>query len=589
MDQGESSLRGWLVSLLLLMLILSPAASADEKMVLVLHSYHPEMVWVTDISAGIGEVLGASTDPIQIRTEYMDTKRYESPAYLDQLAAMYRYKYHDDPPDCIIVADDAGLRFLLDYREELFPGIPIVFCGINHYDPLLIEGHSGITGVVEGVNIHDTLLLIRTLHPEMKRLVVINEESITGSQTLKTFHEVRSLIPGSVAVEYIEGESIPGIGDRVGSYGEGDVILLLALTNDPDGLAFIPHDRVGSYIAARTEAPVYGIFEYYLGDGVIGGVFFTGRDQGRIAADLARQILDGAHPDDLPIIEEVETKGIVDHRALVAHRIAPEQLPPGTAIINRPPPIVEIPMYILIILLIGGVFLVTIVLMKEAELQKQRGMEAELREREELYRGITERSFDPIVTIDPDRRVTYLSPSFQRVAGMTVPPAAGILLLEFIPDDDRERVSRAFDAILLGEKIEALTFPLLREDGTKAIIEATFFPMYKGGEIIGIQGLLRDITERMELISQQKEAFRQIEENITQLAILGDHIRNPLQVIEGYTILGNGEYAEEISDQVRRINDIVSRLDQGWIESENVRGFLKRHYAIDSDHEDEKH
>lgn len=571
------------------MFIFCPAASADERMVLVLHSYHPEMVWVTDISAGIEGVLGTSTDPIQIRTEYMDTKRYDSPEYLDQLAAMYRYKYRDDPPDCIIVADDAGLRFLLDYRDELFPGIPIVFCGINHYDPLLIEGHTGITGVVEGLNIHDTLVLIRTLHPDMKRLVVINEKSITGEQTLRTFSGVASVLPASVSVDYIEGESLPAIGNRLGSYGGGDVILLLALTNDPDGAAFIPHDRVGSSIAARTDAPVYGIFEYYLGEGVIGGVFCIGRDQGRIAADLARKILDGADPDDLPVIEEIETKAIVDHRALIAHQIAPEDLPPGTEIINTPPPIVEIPVYILIALLFGCVFLVTIVVMKEAELQRQRGMEAELREREELYRGISERSFDPIVTIDPDGRITYLSPSFQRVAGMAVTAVIGTQLSGFIANDDREKVSRAFETIRNGERVEDLTFRFLRSDGKEAMIEATFFPIRKGGSIIGIQGLLRDITERMELISQQKEAFRQIEENITQLAILGDHIRNPLQVIEGYTILGNGEYALEISEQVRRINDIVSRLDQGWVESENVRAFLKRHYAIDPDHEDEKH
>jgi len=581
-------LRGKLV-FLLLMLFICPAAAADERMVLVLHSYHPEMVWVTDISAGIEEVLGISENPVQIRTEYMDTKRYESPEYLDQLATRYRYKYRDDPPDCIIVSDDAGLRFLLDYRDELFPGIPIVFCGINHYDPLLIEGQSGITGVVEGLNIHDTLVLIRTLHPDMKRLVAINEESITGAQTQRTFREVVSLLPPSVSVVYIEGESLAAIGDRVGSYGEGDVILLMALTSDPDGAAFIPHDRVGSYIAARTDAPVYGIFEYYLGEGVIGGFFSTGRDQGRIAAGLARQILDGADPNDLPVIEEIETTGVVDHRALVAHQIAPGDLPPGTEIINSPRPIFEIPVYILISLLLGCVFLVTIVVMKEAELQRQREMEAELREREELYRGISERSFDPIVTIDQDSRITYLSPSFQRITGMAVPVAIGMQFSEIIHNEDREKVREAFVAIRNGEPLEDLTFPLMRSDGKEATIEATFFPIRKGGTIIGVQGLLRDITERMELLQQQKEAFRQIEENITQLAILGDHIRNPLQAIEGYTILGGGEYAEEISDQVRRINDIVARLDQGWVESENVRAFLKRHYAIDRDHEDEKH
>jgi len=54
----------------------------------------------------------------------------------------------------------------------------------------------------------------------------------------------------------------------------------------------------------------------------------------------------------------------------------------------------------------------------------------------------------------------------------------------------------------------------------------------------------------------------------------------------GYRLVPNStvnEIAEEILIQVDRINDIIKRLDHGWIDSDNVRRFLKRNYGIGED------
>ena len=78
----------------------------------------------------------------------------------------------------------------------------------------------------------------------------------------------------------------------------------------------------------------------------------------------------------------------------------------------------------------------------------------------------------------------------------------------------------------------------------------------------------------------KKKALVAIEKYIEQFAILGDHIRNPLQVIAGYNDLQTGEYKEKIALQIAHVNRIVDQLDRGWIESESIRDFLRRHYGI---------
>ncbi|MCQ1538216.1 PAS domain S-box protein [Methanocalculus taiwanensis] len=94
--------------------------------------------------------------------------------------------------------------------------------------------------------------------------------------------------------------------------------------------------------------------------------------------------------------------------------------------------------------------------------------------------------------------------------------------------------------------------------------------------------ICNDITDKKELERSQIQAFLQIDRNIEQFAILADHIRNPLQVILGYSALSTDDTTDEVVKQVDRINEIIKQLDRGWIDSENVRKFLRRHYNIGS-------
>ena len=89
-----------------------------------------------------------------------------------------------------------------------------------------------------------------------------------------------------------------------------------------------------------------------------------------------------------------------------------------------------------------------------------------------------------------------------------------------------------------------------------------------------------DITASKQMEAVKREALEQIEKNIEQFAILGDHIRNPLAVIVGLSSLAPGDVTDKIIMQAREIDRIVTQLDMGWIESEKVREFIKRYYMV---------
>jgi|GEM_PF-835925 len=91
------------------------------------------------------------------------------------------------------------------------------------------------------------------------------------------------------------------------------------------------------------------------------------------------------------------------------------------------------------------------------------------------------------------------------------------------------------------------------------------------------ENLRREMRERERMERERMEAYRQIERNIEQFAVLTDHIRNPLQVIQGMADLIDDPRAEKIREQVRQIRAILKQLDEGWVESEKVREYLERY------------
>jgi PAS domain S-box-containing protein len=114
------------------------------------------------------------------------------------------------------------------------------------------------------------------------------------------------------------------------------------------------------------------------------------------------------------------------------------------------------------------------------------------------------------------------------------------------------------------------------------LLWANLVPDEKGKPICIMVSFI-DITDTKQLEMAKRKALEQIEKNIEQFAILGDHIRNPLAVIVGLSSLAPGDITEKIILQAREIDRIITQLDMGWIESEKVREFIKRYYMVSAE------
>ena len=164
---------------------------------------------------------------------------------------------------------------------------------------------------------------------------------------------------------------------------------------------------------------------------------------------------------------------------------------------------------------------------------------------------------------------------------------ADLLHLDKASSEDYDR--HIYPYIKEHRNIPRFEFRMRRKDGTVFPAEHSVTPLYdSGGEISGWVFIIRDITERKEMEIREKKAIEQIEENMEQLATLNDQIRNPLSVISGYVEIKCPDISREIGEQVELIDDIVARLDAGWIRSEKIWEYLKAHYGVGDEYAEEK-
>ncbi|QYZ78163.1 PAS domain S-box protein [Methanofollis formosanus] len=224
----------------------------------------------------------------------------------------------------------------------------------------------------------------------------------------------------------------------------------------------------------------------------------------------------------------------------------------------------------------------------ENHLAERENYEQTIRQSEERYHTLFESAKDAICIIDRERIIDCNSMTAEmlgRRKGSMIQTSP----LAYGPDQqpDGRRSKEVLDAYIAraynGES-PCFEWQYLTIDGVPLDVEVTLsrFDLTSGSYLLAIN---RDISERKQLEQLKSEAFARIEENLEQFAVLNDEIRNPLQVIQALTELNGGDDAEAVLRQVRAINEIVDELDRGYIESDKVREFLRKHYQIGENEE----
>ncbi|PKQ62431.1 hypothetical protein BZG02_11915 [Labilibaculum filiforme] len=364
-------------------------AAARKQKVLVLHSYHQGLNWTDNVSEGIQSVLG-SEDNVELMFEYMDTKRNSNPEYLKEFANLYGLKHLKNKFDAIIVSDNNALDFVRNYYSEFFKGTPIVFCSIDQFTNKLIEGIDHVSGVTEEIDSRKTIEVALGLHPNAKKLVVINDNqtqsAILNRNNIKSFWpELKT----DVELVFIENLLIDELVDQVKNLDPNSIIYLINFSRDKEG-NFISYQENIEIIREATKLPIYSSWEFYFNEGIVGGMLTSGFKEGEFAAEITLQVLQGKEINKIPIIQSGYNSFKFDFEEMKRFGILPNQLPKGSFISHQPPPIVPQYRTSLFVLVLFG--LIIAIILRYSKLKREQNEKKLLQENEELDRRVADRT-----------------------------------------------------------------------------------------------------------------------------------------------------------------------------------------------------
>ena len=309
-------------------------ADSNEHNILVLHSYHQGLEWTDNISSGILEVFHDRTD-VNLVFEYLDTKRNFNKEYYDELYMLYKVKNRQIPFESIIVSDNAAFEFLKKYNDEFYPGVPILYCGINDLDTMAIQQADLFIGTGEKADHFGTLSAIERVFPTRKNVLIINDNTLTGKKIRRELDEVIKDFEGKFNFEFESDFTIESLQEKVNTLDDSFVIYLLVINHDKNG-KFISYRKGISKIKEASTVPIFGSWDFYEGKGLFGGKITRGIEQGKYVANIAEQIIDGASIDEFPKYVFLESNYVFDHVEMVHFGVNKAKLPKNSIIINKP-------------------------------------------------------------------------------------------------------------------------------------------------------------------------------------------------------------------------------------------------------------
>jgi len=331
------------------------AASAEKKEVLIIHSFHKGYKWTEDEGIGIENAIKASGLDVTVQTEYLDTKRVTGDAYFQQMSDIYKKRFANRKFSVIVVTDDEALNFISEYRDKIFgEPVPVVFAGCNDFDPKKLFGVKNITGVNSAADVKENIDLIISIHPDVRKIVIITDNTVTGKLVKET---AEAIIPNysnkGISFEFTDNLDMLQILPMLKTLPLNSAVLFTFYSKDKDEKFFEFKDSA-SMITEASRVPVYSMYDFNLGYGIVGGKLTNGLSQGTAAGEMAVRILKGESVENIPVIMKSPNIYIFDSAQLDRWNIKMSQLPTESTFINKPKyPLIQIGFIIIAFLVLG--------------------------------------------------------------------------------------------------------------------------------------------------------------------------------------------------------------------------------------------
>lgn len=491
--------------------------------------------------------------PITFFAAYLEDPQVEEKSYRESMSETLRRRYAKVKLDVVIVCNPAALHFAVEYREKIFPGVPIVFVGVGAGDLEKQKIWPGVTGVASPWGFRETIDLMLRLHPEAKTVAVVAGDTNWDKQFLAVAHTELLRHQDKVREIDLSGPPNQQLFERVAALPPHTVVLFQAYPQFENRPAFGTWDLV---TAVAQRLPTYSAFPRLCINGCIGGAYQDAAKEALWTAEIAARVLSGERADDIPVVHNSDLQIQVDWRALHRWQIPESALPLGSVVLNAEQTLWEryrkylfeaIAVIVIQLLLIFGLLW--------QRVRKQRLLSV-LSESEKRFRVMANTAPSLIWMCDQAGKIIYRNERLLAFTGTDSKAGYGELRSAFVHPDDLKIVSDGFSMALKSHESFAHEYRLRRADGIYRWIFDVASPRLNGdGSFAGFIGSAVDVTD-------QKMAREALEKLSGQLIAAQEKERSHLA----------RELHDDICQRLALLSIRIEKVSQDWASGQKPVG-----------------
>jgi len=507
---------------------------------------------------------GGEGTSMDLYAEFLDAVRFPS---ADQSAAMEEYlrrRHGDAPPGVWIALGAQSLDFLMQRRDTLFPGTPIVVGGIDTAQIAALTDRRGLTGRPMEWSVAPLLERLPEMRPEIRRILLVsgaaefdrkrNEQALAQAEPFRDRYEIESS----------QGEPLDDLLQRVSKLPKDSLVFYLTYFQTPDGRFFVPREVAG-WIAEKSSVPVLSYYETCVGTGVMGGAVMPFDEEGQAVGVIARRVVEGEDAESIGILPPGKPRWIIDERAMRRYEWNKSNLPPGTEVRFRKLSLWEEHRKELVIVIAALLLQSALIIGLLAARARQRRAESEKRMSESRFSKVFSASPVSISLIrQSDGRILDANPAWERLTGVSRGEALGKTHLELGFGFEEPGEPQFLELLASGKPLRDFEQRLRMPNGSSRLLSVSADLVNLHGEPCYIS-MAKDITD-----IQEAEQARQKLQQASRLGMLGEltasiahEVNQPLGAI-----LSNADAATMLMelpdpplDEIREILSDIRRDD----------------------------
>lgn len=329
--------------------------------------------------SGLREVVvGHTHSNVTLYGENLDLNRFGGQAYEQNLKRYLHEKYQDKPIGAVVAIGGGSLECALRWREELWPGIPIVFAMVDELDFARLKPPPDATGVIVKTPLADSIRVARAVVPDLDTVAIVGDPWDRVVVFRSWVDEIATAAAGLKVIPIV-GEKMSDIRKGVAELPERSAIIYSSIYSDGEGTFLLPRTAL-ELIAEKANRPVVVAAETFLPPGGIGGYVVVPSVVGADTAKIALRILDGERAENIPPVSG-GVKPIFNWEQMQRWNVSESSLPAGSEIRFREPRLWDKYRWQSIAVIAALLLQAGFIMILLRERRKRRGAEIESRQR----------------------------------------------------------------------------------------------------------------------------------------------------------------------------------------------------------------